>query len=199
MWQEDTRAERESSHEWERVDPKLAETGLRTNTGSAAERTLLTMRTHPKVLFGPTLVGLVMVAGSFACVTYVPRDLADGKAWWAGSLLCLLGALILAGVPVLRWWAERYVLTTHRVKTKKGIIWISGRAIAISRITDVNYEQGLLDRIFGCGTLVITEPSSRDGVKFKDIPRVNAVKEKIHDLMIHHHPPAQGFPHQTGE
>ncbi len=42
----------------------------------------------------------------------------------------------------------------------------------MNRISDISYEKGLIDRIFGCGTLIVSDASEQGLVQLKDIPHV---------------------------
>ena len=49
------------------------------------------------------------------------------------------------------------------------------------------YEHGLLDRLLGCGTLVISDASERGQVRLPDIPQVEQVHLQISDLLYTSH------------
>ena len=55
------------------------------------------------------------------------------------------------------------------------------------RISDVAYEHGLVDRLLGCGTLVISDASERGQVRLHDIPRVEQVHLQLSDLLYTSH------------
>ena len=44
----------------------------------------------------------------------------------------------------------------------------------MNRISDISYEKGLIDRMFGCGTLVVSDASEQGLVPLKDIPHGGA-------------------------
>ena len=46
-----------------------------------------------------------------------------------------------------------------------------GHDIPLTRISDVAYEKDLIDRLLGCGTLVISDASTHGQVALPDIPR----------------------------
>jgi hypothetical protein len=50
----------------------------------------------------------------------------------------------------------------------------------------VAYEHGLVDRILGCGTLVISDASEQGRVRLPDIPHVEQVHLQISDLLFGH-------------
>lgn len=54
----------------------------------------------------------------------------------------------------------------------------TGIDIPMSRINSVQFEHGLLDRVFGCGTLII-ESASHEPLRFEDIPHV----ERVHTVI----------------
>ena len=47
------------------------------------------------------------------------------------------------------------------------------------RISDVAYDQGLVDRMLGCGTLVISDASTHGSVRLHDIPQVEQVQRQL--------------------
>ena len=51
----------------------------------------------------------------------------------------------------------------------------------MNRISDISYEKGLVDRIFGCGTLVVSDASEHGRVELQDIPQVEQVQLRVSD------------------
>ena len=56
-----------------------------------------------------------------------------------------------------------YEVTTRRLRLREGIVTKSGRDFPLNRISDVSFSQGLLDRLFGCGRLVVESPGEMAG------------------------------------
>ena len=56
-----------------------------------------------------------------------------------------------------------------------------GRTIPLNRISGVDFEIGLIDRLFGCGTLVVSDASEQGRVELHDIPHVEEVQLKVAD------------------
>ena len=55
----------------------------------------------------------------------------------------------------------------------------------MNRISDIEYEKGLVDRIFGCGTLVVSDASEQGRVQLHDIPDVEQAQLRVSDELFH--------------
>jgi uncharacterized membrane protein YdbT with pleckstrin-like domain len=86
--------------------------------------------------------------------------------------------------PFLVWISSSYTVTNRRLITRSGILTRRGHDIPLIRISDVAYEHGLVDRMLGCGTLVISDASEQGRVKLHDIPHVEQVHLKISDQLF---------------
>jgi uncharacterized membrane protein YdbT with pleckstrin-like domain len=149
------------------------------------ERVVVSTRTHVKALLLPAL-WLIVIAGAAGFLASMSTGVA-GKAApvlmvvvWA---LAFLVACKLVFAPFLRWLTATYTVTNRRLITRSGILSRRGHDIPLMRISDVAYEHGLVDRLFGCGTLVISDASERGSVELPDIPRVEQVHLQISDLL----------------
>ena len=80
--------------------------------------------------------------------------------------------------PLIRWRTTHFIVTTDRLIVREGVIKRTGIDIPMTRINSVQFEHGLVDRLFGCGTLVI-ESASDEPLRFDDIPRV----ERVHTVI----------------
>jgi len=87
-------------------------------------------------------------------------------------------------VPFLRWRSSTYTVTNRRLITRHGVLTRTGRDIPLFRINDVSYEMGLIDRLLGCGTLVISDATEKAGVVLPDIPNVEQVQLQISNLLF---------------
>ena len=141
------------------------------------EHVVVSTRTHPKALIGPVLV-LVIVA---AAVIFASR-LSDSTVVGA-----VVGA-IAAGVvvwwvvrPVISWLTTTYTFTNRRFIKRSGFVAKAGRTIPLNRISGVDFEIGVIDRIFGCGTLVVSDASTDGRVELHDIPQVEKVQLQVSD------------------
>jgi uncharacterized membrane protein YdbT with pleckstrin-like domain len=151
------------------ISPKLLNEG---------EYVVVSTRTHPKVLILPVLIGLVAIAaGAFM------STVGDGGA---ADVLHLVVWILVAGVviwytlrPVIVWATTSYTFTNRRFIKRAGLIAKEGRTIPLNRISGVDFEIGVIDRIFRCGTLVVSDASEQGRVELEDIPRVEQVQLKV--------------------
>ncbi|HTP10359.1 MAG TPA: PH domain-containing protein [Anaerolineae bacterium] len=86
-----------------------------------------------------------------------------GSGWLGDFLRNNRGfALILLLIPIcwfgwefLQWWAEEYLVTTHRVVQTEGLINKHTKDSALEKINDITLNQSFLGRILGYGDLAI--------------------------------------------
>jgi membrane protein YdbS with pleckstrin-like domain len=141
------------------------------------EQVVVSTRTHPKALLLP---GFFVVAALALLVTSFAFDRGDIEAvlrW-----LLRIGALValLAAVPrLVTWWFTTYTFTTRRFIKRSGFVAKEGRTIPLNRISGVDFEMGVIDRLFGCGTLVVSDASTGGRVELSDIPRVEEVQLQV--------------------
>jgi uncharacterized membrane protein YdbT with pleckstrin-like domain len=91
--------------------------------------------------------------------------------------------------PVIAWATTTYTFTNRRFIKRSGLISKEGRTIPLNRISGVDFEIGIIDRIFGCGTLVVSDASEQGRVELEDVPKVEQVQlqvaEELHRLSGH--------------
>ena len=86
-------------------------------------------------------------------------------------------------VPLLRWSTTSYELTTRRLRLRRGILSREGRDFPLIRISDVSFSHGLLDRILGCGRLVVESAGEHGQLVLTEIPRVADVQSTLFQLV----------------
>lgn len=150
---------------------------------SPGERVVLEVHEHWKHLAGTIGICLLALAGLVVVLSVSPDG---GVGAWLDGLgwVAFAGVVLVFGVgPVVRWWYRTYTLTTERLSTREGVVRRRGRDIPLSRVNDVAFEQGLLDRLAGCGTLRVSAASEEGTVVLDDIPRVHDVSARMNQLV----------------
>jgi uncharacterized membrane protein YdbT with pleckstrin-like domain len=139
------------------------------------EQLVLDLRPHPIALVMPTLVTIVgFVAASWLTAK---TDVADW-VWWV--LFVIL--LVLYPVPkLIAWLTSNFAVTSDRVIHRQGFIAKRSMEIPLEAINDVRFEQGILDRMVGAGTLVISSASEFGRNTFDDIRHPEAVQKVIYE------------------
>ncbi len=147
------------------------------------EHIVLSTRTHVKALLLPAVV-LIIIAGLAGYLTSLPSG--DSATIWRVVIWVIAGALTVyfCVKPFLHWLLTTYTFTNRRLITRTGILTRRGHDVPLNRVSDVSYEKGLVDRIFGCGTLVVSDASEHGRVALHDIPRIEQVQlvvsEELH-------------------
>lgn len=150
------------------------------------ETVVVSTRTHPKVLFVPILA-FVAVLVAAAVVERFASGIGSLIVWVVAGL----AIVFLTVAPFVRWWTTTYTFTSRRFMKRTGFIATSGRTIPLNRISGVDFEINISDRIFGCGTLIVTDASEHGQVLIHDIPRVEAAHRVIADELHHRTTPGE--------
>ncbi len=138
------------------------------------EQVLVDTRTHVKALLLPALL-LVVVAGLAGFLSTLPTGERAGTWRLVIAVVALLVVLRASLLPFLRWFTTTFVFTDRRLITRTGLVSRTGHDLQLARVSDITYEKGLLDRLLGCGTLVISDAGEM-GIRLDDIPRVEATQ-----------------------
>ena len=161
---------------------------------SEGEQVVVSTRTHPKALLLPVLALVLLVALGTFVETRVDGD-ARPLAWVVWALVAV-GVLWFFVWPLLTWLVGHYTITDRRILTRTGVLTRRGHDIPLSRISDVQVERHLTDRLLGCGTLVIGDASPDGAVALPDIPRVREAQARLNDLLHALH--SRGGRHDEG-
>ena len=143
------------------------------------ESIVISTRTHPKALLFPILALVVLLAIGVVVQNAVEEGTVTKAVW----VVMAIGVVWFVIRPVLIWLTATYTITTRRLITRHGVITRKGHDIPLTRVSDVAYERDLIDRLLGCGTLVISDASTHGQVALPDIPRIEETHRKLQELL----------------
>ncbi len=143
------------------------------------ERVVVSTRTHVKALLAPLLILVVLLAAGVAVQVLVDTSVVTTLVWVALGLVALRYVLW----PFLEWLTAGYCFTDRRLITRSGVLTRRGHDVPLSRISDIEIELHLIDRLLGCGTLIVSDASTHGRVVLHDIPRVEETKRRVHQLL----------------
>ncbi len=99
---------------------------------------------------------------------------------WAVFLVAWAGWVV---VKYLDWRFTHFVLTDERVIFRTGVLSKRGVEIPLGRINNINFGQGVWERVIGAGDLEI-ESAGRDGQsQFSNVRHPDGVQQEIYRMM----------------
>lgn len=148
-----------------------------------SEQVVLHAHPHWRRLFGAALLVPLVVGVVTYGVTAMP---GSGTPRMIGRwVVVAIGAVVLVRWslwPWLTWRATHYLLTTQRLVLRTGVITRTGREIPLSRVNDVSIRLKLLQRLFGCGTIVVESGGERGQFVLDDVSDPDRWQREIHRL-----------------
>ncbi len=148
---------------------------------TADEKVVLHLRPHWKGMIMPTLVLLLAIAAVAAALVL----------GWATTVVYIVAGVALIAVviwsfwPWLVWRTTHYVFTNERIIFQHGVFNRDRRDIPLMRVNDHSMSQTFLERILGCGTLIIESAGERGQSVLREIPHVSIVQTKLYELVEH--------------
>ena len=167
------------------------------------EHVVLTTRAHGKALTAPVVVLLLTTFLAAFAAGRVGRELTGPARAAAVGAVALLAAVVVARrvvVPFLRWLSTTHTVTDRRYVARSGVLAREGRTVPLDRVTAIDVERSVLDRLFGCGTLVVSDGSEEGRFALHDVPRVEEVQRCLTDEVhrSRHEPARVGGGQRTG-
>lgn len=144
----------------------------------------MSVRTHWKSLVAPVVLLFAVTALASFCAALVPAGAHRHSVRLAIAVAAGLLVLRLTVWPFLEWVSTTYTLTDRRLVNRSGVLRRSGRDIPLRRISDVVYERTLSDRVFGCGTLVVSTANDTGETLIDDIPHVGEFHLAMTSLLL---------------
>ncbi len=143
------------------------------------EHVVVHTRTHVKALLVPALLLIVLAGVGGFLVSIVPASSAQPLVQLVIWALVGLVAIWWVVKPFVLWLTTTYTFTNRRFIKRSGFIAKQGRTIPLNRISGVDFDIGIVDRLFGCGTLVVSDASENGTVLLHDIPQVERVQMQV--------------------
>jgi len=138
---------------------------------------------HWLTIFWPVLRLLLIVGAASFGVAAIPAGSQQGLLRLAIVVLAAVLLVATVVVPLLRWRTTHYVVTSHRLLFREGILARRGRDIGLPRITDVSYTQTLWDRIINSGTLTIESAGDSGPTILRQIPDSDGVQQLLNHMI----------------
>src|ERR671912_1812471 len=137
---------------------------------------------HWLAVFWPVVRLLLIVGAASFGAAMVPVGRQQGVVRLVIVAVALLLLFVAVLRPLLRWRTTHYVITTHRLLYRTGVLSRSGRDIALSRITDVSFSQTLWERVIRSGTLRITSAGEGATVLYR-VPGSERVQTLVNHMI----------------
>lgn len=157
--------------------------GFPQNVLARGEKVERHLHPHWVTVLGPMLAGALLIAATIALVLSTPDDKTGNILQWVGVAVMVAVFIGLVLVPMLRWRTTHYVITSHRVMVRRGILTKSGKDITLSKITDVSFQQSLIERLINSGSLRIESAGDSPDESLRHVPQSNEVQQLVNRLI----------------
>lgn len=112
-------------------------------------------------------------------------DWTDGAK--AAVTLVFAAATVLALLwfvaRYLKWMTTNFVVTSHRVVFRQGVIAKQGIEIPLDRVNTILFNQSIFERLMGTGDLSIESAGERGTQNFHDIRKPSKVQNEMYRLI----------------
>jgi len=142
-----------------------------------SETVVARLRPHGRAMFWPTVVLLAVVGALGYFGGRLPEQWQNLAVLGAAGVLVLLGWL----VPLLRWLATNYTITTRRVIVRSGILVRNRQEILHSRVHHLTVRRGALQTLFRSGDVLVDAGLERP-IVLADVPSADLVQDALHEL-----------------
>lgn len=107
---------------------------------------------------------------------------------WEGPSLALAGILVLlalgwVGLTYFTWVTTNFVITTDRLIYRHGVLSKHGIEIPLERVNTVFFSQTIIERVLGCGDLVIESAGEQGHQSFSNVRKPSAVQNEVYKQM----------------
>ncbi|WP_136587035.1 PH domain-containing protein [Microbacterium hydrothermale] len=143
---------------------------------NAPELRIARLRAHARGLFWSALV-LIGVAGA---TTYFYDNLPAPFENWMLLTAAAVLVLLLVVIPFFAWLSHTWTITTRRVIERSGPFGSTQREISHVRGYAIQMRRGLLQRLWGAGTLSLSN-GVEPPLRMKNIPHAVLVHETLVD------------------
>jgi uncharacterized membrane protein YdbT with pleckstrin-like domain len=117
------------------------------------------------------LIGVLTLSGGVQTV-----------AGWAWAILAVIWAVWLA-IKYFQWQFTYFVVTDDRVIFRTGVLAKRGVEIPLERINNINFYQGIWERVIGAGDLDIESAGQEGQSHFEDVRHPDGVQQEIYRQM----------------
>ena len=156
------------------------------------ERVIFEAHSHWKNIFWPVV--LLLALGGLVTVTlleWLPDTQDQAVARWAVVAVAVLLGIAFGVWPIIVWLASQDTLTTRRLISRRGVFSREGRDIPIDRVQAVSYRRTLLDRILGCGTLIVQTAGETSDVELDDVAHIERRLLQVQEIILEEEIPAE--------
>lgn len=147
---------------------------------NANETVVLDMHPHWWYFSEPVFALLASIVFTIVVLTQTDSGTDSRKylAWLAVALIVVSALWLLW--RYLSWITTNFVITSHRLIFRHGVIGKSGVEIPLERVNNVNFNQTVFERLLGAGDLLI-ESGGEDGQqRFTDVRHPDRVQNLVH-------------------
>ncbi len=157
--------------------------GLPKSSLTDDERIILEFHPHWSTLITTLFWSIIAVAAAGAVIFFIPDGGTQTIIRLIVAAVGVIAILIVGFLPFLRWATTSYTLTNRRFVMRHGILSRSGRDIPLTRVNDVSFEHGIVQRIFRTGTLIVESGGEHGQLVLKSIPRVEYVQNQLYRIV----------------
>lgn len=132
--------------------------------------------------FGPETVALL--ASMF--LTVYLRSLLSGWLETAVTYVGLAAIIVSMSwlvVALVKWRTTYFVVTSHRLIYRQGVVARNGVEIPLERVNNVNFHQSIWERMLQVGDLLIESGGQEGQQVFSDISHPEEVQNIIHSTI----------------
>ncbi|HEY2579297.1 MAG TPA: PH domain-containing protein [Streptosporangiaceae bacterium] len=147
------------------------------------EHSVLLVHPHWKTILRPMFFLVITIAAALTLLIVIPSGSSAGYERLAVGVAGVAVLVIWVLIPILNWRATTYELTNRRLRLRKGLVSRTGRDFPLLRISDVSFSHGLIDRLLGCGKLVVESAGEHGQLVLTEIPHVEQVQAALFQLV----------------
>lgn len=136
---------------------------------------------HPHwIMMGKAVISLVVATAIGIGLLTLGWTGFLGKGVNAVGVLLILVSLGYMARTWISWYSTNFVLTTDRCIYREGIVAKRGVEIPLDRVNTVFFNQGILERMVGAGTLTIESAGEHGLQTFEDVRNPMAVQQELY-------------------
>jgi membrane protein YdbS with pleckstrin-like domain len=116
------------------------------------EEQVITVRRHPAVLIGPSLLALagLLVAAVLSATVLHSNGLLAAVVW-----LAWLALFVYLVWKAINWAVDFFVVTSHRILLISGVLTRKVAMMPLTKVTDMSFQRSFAGRTLGYGDFIV--------------------------------------------